>query len=175
MRIKGEGDTVKLAKAIGAVLKKITATMDGGGDFPLGDTDVPKTSFNSHKIDVLLGAKGQFNGDVYVVPFKNAMKKTDADINKKMAANSWVSFTGSESEAVINGALLVHQSELQNALITLRKAKIYILAIYHYPMSDDSELVSINFWGIGKLQSLAKPLRSAFLLRKNVSWKNRIA
>lgn len=166
MRITGEGDALQLASAIGKILTKIKATVNGGGGFPVGNLYSPTTTLNGHRIDVLLGVKGQFINDVYEVQF-SSIKKADAELNKTMAANSWATFAGSENEAIVNGAIVIHESELQQALVTLRKAQFYILAIYHHPLDDDASLVSITFEGVGNIQVLAKALRSTFLVAQN--------
>lgn len=167
MHIKGEGDEFQLASAIGQVLKKIKDTSNGSGDFPLGNFDFLKTTLDSHKIDVILGQKGQFKEDVYKVEFSDGIKATDSVANKTMAVNTWAAFAGSDNEAVVNGTLVVHKAELQKALVKLRNAQIYVLAIYQHMIDDDQDLVLINFWGIGNVQTLAKTLRSVFVIAQN--------
>ncbi len=167
MRIKGEGDVLQLASSVGEILRTIKTTSNGGGDFPIGDFYSSATTLTGHKIDVLLGVKGEFKDNVYQVQFNNELKKTDTDINKIIAVNTWASFAGSDNEAVVNGSIVIHPSELQKALVTLRNAQIYILAIYQYPVDDDQTLMSINFWGVGSIQVLAKTLRSTFLVAQN--------
>ncbi len=167
MRITGEGDALQLASAIGKILTKIKTTVNGGGDFPVGNIYSPATTLNGHRIDMLLGAKGQFKDDVYEVQFSSGIKKADSGLSKVMAVNTWAAFAGSDNEAVVNGAIVIHQSELQQALVTLRKAQLYILAIYQHPLDDDPTLVSVSFLGVGNIQVLAKALRSTFLVAQN--------
>lgn len=167
MHIKGEGDELQLANAIGQVLKKIKATSNGGGDFPLGNLDFLRTTLDAHKIDVILGQKGQFKDDVYKIEFSDGVKATDTEVNKAMALNTWAAFAGSDSEAVVNGTIVLHESELQKALVKLRNAQIYVLAIYQNMINDNRDLVLINFWGIGNTQTLAKTLRSVFFIAQN--------
>lgn len=167
MHIQGEGDALQLANAIGKVLSKIKTTANGGGDFPVGNVYSPATTLDGHRVDILLGTKGQFKKDVYEVQFNNSTKKSDPILNKLMATNTWAAFSGSDSEAVVNGGIVIHQSELQQALLTLRKAQFYILSIYPNSYNDDPTLVSVNFWGVGPIQVLAKALRSSFLIAKN--------
>jgi len=167
MHITGEGDELQLASAIGQVLKKIKATSNGGGDFPLGNFDFLRTTLSAHKIDVILGQKGQFKDDVYKIEFSDGIKPTDTEASKVIALNTWAAFAGSDNEAVVNGTIVLHESELQKALVKLRSAQIYILAIYQHMVNDNRDLVLINFWGIGNTQTLAKALRSVFVIAQN--------
>lgn len=167
MHIIGEGDELQLASAIGQVLKKIKATSSGDGDFPLGNFGLPRTTLSTHKIDVILGQTGQFKDDVYKIEFSDGIKSTDTEASKVIALNTWAAFAGSDNEAVVNGTLVLHESELQKALVKLRNAQIYILAIYQPRVNDDRDLVLINFWGVGNTQTLAKALRAVFVIAQN--------
>lgn len=167
MHITGEGDELQLASAIGQVLKKIKATSNGGGDFPLGNFDFLRTTLDAHKIDVILGQKGQFKDDVYKIEFGDGVKATDTEVNKVIALNTWAAFAGSDSEAVVNGTIVLHESELQKALVKLRNAQIYVLAIYQNMINAERDLVLINFWGVGNTQNLARTLRSVFVIAQN--------
>lgn len=167
MHVQGEGDALQLASAVGKILTKIKSTANGGGDFPVGNVYAPVTTINNHQLDALLGVKSQFKNDTYEVQFNTGTPKKDATLDKRMATNTWAVFSGSEHEAVMNGGILLHQSELQQTLLTLRKAQLYILAIYQHSYSDDPTLVTVNFWGVGNLQVLAKALRTSFQLAQN--------
>ncbi len=174
IHVKGEGEIFKLASAIGKILKKIKETADGNGDFPLGDVSSSDTTLDGHQLDVLLGTKGKLQDNAYQVQFSNNVK-ADTEANKIMAMNTWAAFTGSDHETMVNGALVVPQATLQQVLLVLRNAQIYILTINPFSAEEDETLISIHFSGIGSARVLAKALRSTLRVAQHSVTTNGLA
>jgi len=163
MHLKGLGNELQLARAVGLLLNKIkTTNNNGSSDFPLGASmpGLLKTTLNSHKIDAIVGTKGRFKDGVYQMGFQEAV---DAEIVK----NSWVIFSGSDNEAVVNGSLVLQESELQQVLLKLRQAQIYILAIYDHAVENSEGYVSISFWGMSDTKTLARALRGVLIVAQS--------
>jgi hypothetical protein len=155
MHIKGEGDELQLAKTVGQLFNKMVVTNNGGGDFPLGYFDYLPTTLDPEKIETIVGEKGQLKDGAFRI-----------ELNPT-ATHSWAVFTGTDNEAIVSGSISLRSSDLQKALVRLRSAKIYILAIYQDTADNVGGYTSINFWGVGNTQNLAKSLKDVFVIARN--------
>ena len=171
MHLKGLGNELQLARAVGLLLNKIKTTNNNdSSDFPLGSvgtSSLLKTTLSSHKIDSILGARGEFKDGVYKIRFSKKINTTNQEVDPEIMKNSWAIFSGSDNEAVINGSLVLQESELQKALLKLRQAKIYILAIYDHAVENSEGYVSVSFWGMSDTKTLARALRDVFVVAEN--------
>lgn len=165
MHISGEGDQQKLAEAMGSVFKKIEATKNGAGDFPMVNNENILTTLDPLKIEQTLGVKGSLKDGVYKIMFGKNI--SDDDVSKQMAANTWAAFKGTDSEAMVDGIIALRETELQKVLLTLRKSQFYILAIYEHILRDDSAVVLVHYWGIGDTAVLAKSIGVAIAQSKD--------
>jgi hypothetical protein len=66
--------------------------------------------------------------------------------------------------AVVDGDVVMEESELQPVLKAMRKAGIRIVAIHNHMTGEEPRLVFLHYWGIGPAASLAAGLRSALML-----------
>src|SRR5205085_2398798 len=83
-------------------------------------------------------------------------------VGKTMGVNAWASFTGSDDLAMLDGDLPVTESELQKVLQTLNKNKLYITAIHQHMVGEEPHYLFVHFYGVGKVNTLAKALREVF-------------
>jgi hypothetical protein len=162
MHIEAEGDTKKLAEAVGKVLTKISESGKGNGDFPLAVIDTANTTLSPRKIEMILGAKGALTNGVYKIRIAKLATNTGtlpADPTK--GANTSAIFAGSDDEAVMDGDIALQAPALQKVLLALHKAGISIVAIHQRMINDKTRYVFLHYWGVGKTSELARGLRTA--------------
>ncbi|MCC2667275.1 MAG: LppY/LpqO family protein, partial [Gammaproteobacteria bacterium] len=169
MHLKGEGNELKLAKAVKQLFDKIKMTTNEENDFPLGTSDLLETTLNPRKIDAILGVHAQFKNGVYRVEFSEKINSTQEDFSKEILKNSWATFSGSDTDTVMEGSLVLPESELQKVLLKLRHEQFYVLAIYQHVVDDVKGYVFISFWGMGDIKKLAGALHDIFLVAQSTA------
>lgn len=169
MHIEGMGSADKLAQEVGKVFTEIKATSNDKDNAPYASLDPAKTNLTPSKIDTIIGKKGTLKDGVYKVVIGRAAKMDGDDIGNAMGVNTWAAFVGSDDQAVIDGDFAMHEAELQNVLKTLRKAGIYIVAIHQHMTGEQPRFIFLHYYGIGKAETLAKGLRAALDVTKEVN------
>jgi hypothetical protein len=161
MHIDGMGDADKLASAVGKVFATIKETSNKTNNVPHAALDPAKTTLDPSKIDAILGEKGQLKDGVYKIVIGRGATMGGYQIGNAMGVNTWAAFVGSDNQAVVDGDFAMHESELQNVLVALRKAGIYIVAIHQHMTGEKPRFIFLHFYAIGNTEILAKGLRTA--------------
>lgn len=164
MHIGGEASAEQLAAAVKKVWDKIkeirAASPNPAHSF--GDVALPdKNSITGKIVEDILGMKGQANNGMFKVVIGKPTKMMDTDIGKEMGANTWAAFAGTDDNALVDGDFAVRESELQGVLKALRKGGVNIVAIHSHMTDENPRTLFLHYWGRGKVQDLAKTLKSA--------------
>jgi hypothetical protein len=75
-------------------------------------------------------------------------------MGKEMGVNSWATFSGTESKAIVNGDFVLFENELQPTLKLLRKRNINVVAIHNHMTNEEPRLLFVHYWAVGKLEDL---------------------
>ncbi len=161
MHIGGMGTEQNLATAVGKVFAKIRETSGGKGAKPEAPIDPAQSSLDPGKLDSALGVKGQYKDSVYKFVVGRTSRMHDVTIGNQMGVNTWGAFAGSDDKAVVDGDFAMHESELQNVLKALRKARINVVAIHQHMVGEEPRIMFLHYWGIAPATDLAKGLRAA--------------
>jgi hypothetical protein len=76
-----------------------------------------------------------------------------------MGVNTWASFGGSDSQAVIDGDFAMTGNELQTVLKAMRKEGIDIVAIHHHMTGEEPRILFLHYWGKGEAAALAQAFK----------------
>lgn len=125
------------------------------------DINSNNTNINPQKIDAILHTKGNLKNGVYKVVIGRSVKMNNFIIGNTMGVNTWAAFVGSDSNAIVDGDFAVHENELRNVLMALRKANINIVAIHQHMIGEEPRIIFLHFIGFGPVENLAKGLRAA--------------
>lgn len=166
MHIESIGDTDKLANAIGKIFEKIKSTKNEKSSLPDVSIDPAKSTIDTSKIDAILGQKGTLTDGVYKVVIGRTAKMHGYKIGSQMGINSWAAFMGSDDQAVMDGDLAAHESELQGILKALNNAGIYIVSIHQHMDFEKPRYIYVHFYGIGNVEALAQGLQAALEVSK---------
>lgn len=159
MHIGGMGTEEKLASAVGAVfsaLKESTAYK-----LPEASIDPAHSHLNIKALDQAMNASGSLGAGVYKFTFGRTTKMNGQTVGNAMGINTWAAFTGTPDKAVVDGDFVMHESELQNVLKTLRSHDINIVSIHNHMINESPRCIFLHFWGIGNSVDLAKSIRAA--------------
>src|SRR5205823_4801523 len=80
MHSSGMGDEEKLAAAVGKVYAKIKETLGAKENFPTTKIDPAKSSFDSNKIETVLGQKGDFKNGVLKITVGRKTKMSGLEV-----------------------------------------------------------------------------------------------
>ncbi|HEY1462545.1 MAG TPA: DUF1259 domain-containing protein [Terriglobales bacterium] len=116
------------------------------------------------KVDEALGRSGQKSGDVYRVAFpRTDLHVTVGDVTIKpgLALGSWAAFSGSDSEAMVMGDLVLLQNEVNPVIKALHSSGFQITAIHNHLMNETPRVLYVHYMGHGSVAEIAKSLRDA--------------
>jgi hypothetical protein len=121
------------------------------------------------KIDEALGRSGQKSGDVYRVAFPRTdlhVSVASVEIKPGLALGSWGAFSGSDSEAMVMGDLVLLEDEVTPVIKSLRSAGFQITAIHNHLMGETPHVLYVHYMGHGDVSEIAKSLRAALAKSK---------
>jgi hypothetical protein len=121
------------------------------------------------KVDDALGRSGQKSGDVYRVGFPRTDLHVSAagmDIKPGLALGSWAAFSGSDSDAMVMGDLVLLEDEVNPVIKSLRSAGFEITAVHNHLMGEKPHVLYVHYMGHGEVSEIAKSLRSALAQSK---------
>jgi len=170
MHIGGQGDPEKLARAVKDMwdaIKKVRA-----------DQPQPATRFagkipQAGTIDMaplakILGQKADTQGGVvkFTIGRTGAMHGTK--IGDSMGLTTWAAFTGTDDLAAVDGDFIMTAQEVQPVLRALRKGNIHIVALHNHMIGEQPAYYFTHFWGKGPTEELARGIKSALDVQKEV-------
>jgi hypothetical protein len=161
MHIGGTGPEGKLAEAVGKVFATIKSTSDGKGEVPRVELSPAQTSLDPHKIEGVLGVKGQLASGVYKVTIGRTTTMDGHEVGNTMGVNTWAAFAGSDDKAIVDGDFAMLEDEVQPVLKALHGAGINIVAIHNHMIMDSPRVVFLHYWGVGPTRELAQGLKAA--------------
>lgn len=116
------------------------------------------------KVDEALGRGGQKTGNVYRVGFpRTDLHVTVAGMEVKpgLALGSWAAFSGSDSQAMVMGDLVLLETELNPVIKALRASGFEITAVHNHLMGETPHVLYAHYMGHGDVLEIAKSLRHA--------------
>jgi hypothetical protein len=121
------------------------------------------------KIDQVFRRSGQMTGDVYKVGFPRTDLHVSVHglaIKPGLALGSWAAFTGTESNAMVMGDLVLLESELNPVMEKLRSAGFEISAVHNHLIEETPHVLYLHYMGHGTASQLAASLRAALAASK---------
>ena len=121
------------------------------------------------KIDQALGRSGQKIADVYKVGFP----RTDLHVSVHglalkpgLALGSWAAFTGTDSDAMVMGDLVLLEDEVNPVMEKLRSAGFEISAVHNHLIDETPRVMYMHYMGHGEVSQIAGSLRAALAISK---------
>jgi Domain of Unknown Function (DUF1259) len=130
---------------------------------------VSAQGLDTAKIDQALGRPGQKTGDVYKVGFPRTDLHVSVHglaIKPGLALGSWAAFTGTESNAMVMGDLVLLEDELNPVMEKLRSAGFEISAVHNHLIDETPRVMYMHYMGHGAASQLAASLRAALAVSK---------
>jgi hypothetical protein len=153
----GEGDPVKLAQEIKAVLG-VTAT-------PLAPA-TPSTQAQTldwSKVTAVLGTTGKQNGMLlqYTFPRNEKTLESGMEMPPSMGMATAINFQMDGNRAAITGDFVMLADEVNAVIKALTENGIMPTALHSHMLHDEPRLFMMHFWAVGDPEQLAKGLKAA--------------
>jgi hypothetical protein len=153
----GEGDALKLAQEIKAVLE-VTAT-------PL-TPPAPSTQTQTvdwSKVTAILGTSGKQNGVLlqYTFPRNEKTMESGMEMPPSMGMATAINFQMDGSRAAITGDFVMLADEVNPVIKALTENGIMPTALHSHMLHDEPRLFMMHFWAVGDPEQLAKGLKAA--------------
>jgi Domain of Unknown Function (DUF1259) len=122
---------------------------------------VAKSTLEPAPLEAILGPSNAAKDGMvkFVFAKKTAMHGTE--LGAPMGVNTWATFAGSPSAAVVDGDFAMLQREVQGVLKALTRAGISIVAIHGHMIGEEPRIVFLHFWGKGSADELARGIHAA--------------
>ena len=162
MHVGGDGDPVKLAKAIHDALA-VSKTPLGP---PAAAAAPPPVDLDTAKLEPIISAKGQNNGGVYAfgVPRRNAITMGGVAMTPPgplgLATGIGFQPTG-PGKAAITGDFVLAAEEVNPVIKALRENGIEVTALHSHMLDEQPRLFFMHFWANDDALKLARALRAA--------------
>lgn len=119
-------------------------------------------SIDSNQINMIFNTKSQYKDGMVKIQFgRKTILKDKYTIDSNMGVMTWATFTGADTNAIVNGQFTLLEDELQPVLKILRDGNINIVSINNYTTHDTPRIFLVHFWGKGQAGKLAHTLKSA--------------
>src|SRR5216110_3400573 len=167
MHIEGEGGVDQLAGAVRKVydkIKEVRAASPQPKESFGGNSLPEKNSISGEPLNKIFGTNGEENNGMVKFSIGRPATMHGVKIDNAMGVNTWAAFAGSDDNAVVDGDFAVTEDELQPVLKSLRKQKIYIVAIHQHMTHEQPRIMFFHYWGRGRAKELAENVKSAFFI-----------
>jgi hypothetical protein len=168
LHVGGMGDPIKMATAIHTALAQSKTPLGA----PTASTP-PAIDLDTAQLDQIIGAKGQANGGVYQfgVPRSDPVTQNGTQLMPPgplgMATGIGFQPTG-VGKAAITGDFVLTADEVNPVIKALRANGIEVTALHSHMLDEQPRLFFMHFWANDDAIKLAKGLRSALDLMKNI-------
>jgi len=153
----GEGDPVKLAQEIKAVLQ-VTAT-------PLTPpaTQTQTQNVDWSKVTAILGTTGKQNGVLLQYTFSRNEKTMESgmEMPPAMGMTTAINFQMSGNQVAITGDFVLLADEVNPVVKALTENGITPTAIHSHMLHDEPRLFMMHFWAVDDPEKLARGLKAA--------------
>jgi len=153
----GEGDAVKLAQKIKAVLQ-VTAT-------PLTPPPAPTQAqtVDWTKVTAILGTTGKQNGMLlqYAFPRNEKTMESGMEMPPSMGMATSINFQMDGNHAAITGDFVMLADEVNPVIKALTENGIMPTALHSHMLHDEPRLFMMHFWAVGDPEKLATGLKAA--------------
>jgi hypothetical protein len=160
MHVAGHGDPEKLAAALHAALGESKIPMGASAASP---APAP-IDLETAKLNEILGARGNPNGDVYGFGIPRADPITDHGMVVPPAMGTAIAInfqpTGG-GRAAITGDFVMLAGEVNPVLAALRQNGIEVTAVHNHMLDDEPRTFYAHFWAVDDAVKLATGLRAA--------------
>lgn len=161
MHIQGQGDAVKLAKALHDALALTNTPAETKS---AGTPEQPKLDIDTTKIDQAFGKKGKNDNGIYKFEFPRAETITDHGIQvpPSMGLTTTINFepTGSGKSA-ITGDFVLLGKEVNPVIRALRENGIGVTAVHTHMLTESPPLFFLHYWANADAVKSAQGLRAA--------------
>ena len=161
MHIGGTGDVIDLATGVKRIYDKI-AEIRAANPVPAKSFPARIAAANAitaAPLETILGVKGQADQGMFKIVIGRPASMHGMSIGKEMGVNTWASFGGTDTEAVVDGDFAMTEAELQTVLKTMRAEGINIVAIHQHMSHEQPRYLFLHYWGKGKAPMLAQSLK----------------
>jgi hypothetical protein len=124
-------------------------------------------SLDSKAIEQAIGKPGELKDNVYKIslPRKDlSVSVNGIKLKPGFALGSWIAFEESGNEAVMDGDLVLTESEVGPVLTQLRKEGIEVSAVHNHLIGETPRVMYVHVAGKGEAVSMAAHLKSALNL-----------
>jgi hypothetical protein len=162
LNLTGRGTFNGLASAIRASMDQIRSTRRDAvsGYRGFSEPSVPESSsIDPDPINAVLAMRGTISGGVYAASIGRKALLAGEQIGRELGMNTWISISGTNSQAFARGEIVATSEELQNILKALRSQGASVFSIRNHTFGEHPGMVFVGYWATGPALKLAHMMR----------------
>jgi hypothetical protein len=119
------------------------------------------SSIDAKPLNTILSMRGTVSDGVYRAAIGRRALLYGEPLGREMGISTWISVSGSDSQAVAQGEFVATRDELQVLLKALRSKSFHITTIRNHMAGEHPQYLFVRFWKQGKAIELATGMRYA--------------
>jgi hypothetical protein len=162
LNITGRGAFNGLAGAIRTAMDQITSTRKEAvsGRRKFSEPTVPESnSIDSAPLNAALAMRGNVSGGVYKAAIGRKALLAGEQVGREMGMSTWISISGTNTQALARGEILASSDDLQNVLKALRSKGASVVSIRNHTFGEHPGMIFVGYWESGPALELARMLR----------------
>jgi hypothetical protein len=159
MHVHGQGDAVKLARAVRTALARSKTPLQAPAATPSAAIDLDTAA-----VARTLGATGKVNGGVFQVsvPRRETIREGGREVPPSMGVATAINFQPSGGgKAAITGDFVLVAREVNPVIRALQANGIEVTALHSHMLDEQPRLFFMHFWANDEAMKLARGLRAA--------------
>jgi hypothetical protein len=123
-----------------------------------------QTPTNFREVEQALGAAGQMQESVLVVPFpRSDIKVTiySENVPTAFGFGSWTAWKNMGKETMVMGDLVLLEKEVNPVISALAEADINVSALHNHFLGEKPRIMYMHIHGMGQAEALARGIRKA--------------
>ena len=116
---------------------------------------------NASALDSILMTHGRIRRGMYEASMGMAGLIFGVPAGKQVGLRTWITITGSDENAILDGQIITTADQVRNVLQALRNGGIYVTALRNHFIDSNPDFYFVHFWGKGTARELALTVRRA--------------
>ena len=118
-------------------------------------------SIDPGPINAILSMSGTVSNGMYHAAIGRVILLNGAPIGRELGASTWITMSGTNGHATVEGEFAATTSELQPVLKALRSRSLKFISIRNHTLGEHPQLIFVRYTGEGPAVKLAEAVRHA--------------
>lgn len=176
MHIDGSGNIDEMAAKAKAVLDKVKEVRGNDPSKGSASSQPVTNTLDTNALNKIIGAVPEINKGVYKYTIGRPdikLSEHGTPVSTFLGFNTWAAFQGKPEKAAVAGDFTMLEDEVALVIKALVENDIEVVAVHNHMVHEKPKIYFLHYWGVGNAEQLAKGLRAALDVSKNIGAHNK--